>query len=160
MKNYILYIFRLFRLLIVVPVICVIMSCESWCSYCFNINNLTNDSITIKTTSLISSYNIQITNYIIRKPNEQGYNVYIDNPTDTVFTIPPQTTFSARIGWYSRHTMKSIPERDGVVPLWTIIKTMIVNDNYINPNIWNNEQKWEKKILDDNVSVIYEFNFP
>lgn len=60
MKNYILYIFRLFRLLIVVPVICVIMSCESWCSYCFNINNLTNDSITIKTTSLISSYNIQI----------------------------------------------------------------------------------------------------
>jgi hypothetical protein len=55
--------------------------------------------------------------------------------------------------------MKSIPERDGVVPLWTIIKTMIVNDNYINPNIWNNEQKWEKKILDDNVSVIYEFNF-
>ena len=145
-------------LLIVASVICVIMSCESWCSYCFNINNRTNDSIIIKTSSLISSYNIQITNYIIRKPHEQGYNVYIDNPTDTVFTIPPQTTFSASIGWYSRHTMKSVPEKDGLVPLWTIIKTMIVNGNYITPNIWNNEQKWGKKVLDDNTSVIYELN--
>ena len=145
-------------LLMVVLVICIIMSCESWCSYCFYINNRTNDSIVIKTTSLISNYKIQITNYIIRNPNEHGYNVYIDNPTDTVFTIPPQTTFFASIGWYSRQTMKSTPEKDGVVPLWTIIKAMIVNDNDINPIIWNNEQKWGKQVLDDNTSVKYELN--
>ena len=158
MKNYIISIFRPLLLLMVLPIICIIMSCESWCSYSFNINNRTNDSIIIKTTTLISNYNIQITNYIIRNPNEEAYNVYIDKPKDTIFTIPPQTTFSASIWWYSRQTMKSIPEKDGVVPLWTIIKAMIINGNYITPNIWNNEQKWEKTVLDDAVSVIYELN--
>lgn len=137
---------------------CFFISCESWYSYSFSINNLTSDSIEIRTTSLISDYKIQIHNFNIRNSDEQGFSVYKDNPSDTFFIIPPRSSFSAIIGWYSRHSMTSVPERDGIVPLWTLIKTMSINGTFMIPSVWNCESKWEKELLQDNTTVTYELN--
>ena len=145
-------------LLVSIFATCLFISCESWYSYCFSVNNLTGDSIEIGTTSLISDYKIQIHNFNIRNSDEQGFSVYKDNPLDTIFIIPPRSSFSAIIGWYSRNSMLSVPERDGIVPLWTIIKTMSINGTYIIPSVWNCESKWEKELLQDNTTVIYELN--
>lgn len=135
---------------------CLFASCEQWNSYCFNVNNLSHDSLKIKTSSLISDYIIQIHNSTIRDSCEQGYSVHKENPSDTIFIIPPRTSFSAIIGWYSRHNLESIPERDGVVPLWTIIDAMFLNEREINSNVWNNESKWKKNSR--NTDVIYDLD--
>jgi len=147
-------------LVLLVQISCLIffVSCESWYSYCFSVNNLTSDSIEIRTTSLISDYKIQIHNFNIRNSDELVFSVYKDNPSDTFFIIPPRSSFSAIIGWYSRHSMISVPERDGIVPLWTIIKMMSVNETSIMPSVWNCESKWEKELLQDNTTVTYELN--
>ena len=72
-------------LVLLVQISCLIffVSCESWYSYCFSVNNLTSDSIEIRTTSLISDYKIQIHNFNIRNSDELVFSVYKDNPSDT-----------------------------------------------------------------------------
>ena len=157
MKNY-KNVYHWLMLLVSTLTTCLFISCESWYSYCFSVNNLTSYSIEIRTTSLISDYKIQIHNFNIRNSDEQGFSIYKDNPTDTIYTIPPRSSFSAIIGWYSHHSMTSVPERDGVVPLWTIIETMTINGTFIMPNVWNNESKWKKELLQDNTAVTYELN--
>ena len=158
MKNYKSAYHYWLILLVSIFLTCLFNSCESWYSYCFSVNNLTSDSIEIGTTSLISDYKIQIHNFNIRNPDEQGFSVYNDNPLDTIFIIPPRSSFSAIIGWYSRHSMTSVPEKDGIVPLWAIIKSMSINRTFIMPTVWNCESKWKKELLQDNTTVTYELN--
>lgn len=141
-----------------VTFICVVISCETWYSYCFNIHNYTSDSIEIKTTPLISSYKLQIHNFIIRNTGEQGFSEYIEHPIDTVYAIPPKATLSASIGWYSHHSASFMPEKDGVIPLWKTLTSISSNGRKTASSIWDNESKWRKKITNANTGIEYELD--
>ena len=148
--------FSVFMLLILVS--CVLTSCEEWYSYCFNINNYTSDSIEIRTTPFISNYKLQIHNFTIRDTGEQGFSEYIDHPIDTVFVIPPKATLSAFMGWYSHHSPSFVPEKDGVIPLWNIIRSVCFNGHHMDSSVWDNETKWQKAISNDDTVIEFDID--
>ena len=142
-------------ILLLILVANVLISCEYEYTYCFTINNSTDDSMLVKTTPIISNYKLQIHNVYYQSPEIQGFSYYHDHPTNTDFTIPPRASLSALTSWYSRKSMNSIPERDGIVPLWSIIEILSVNRIQIDPENWKKESKWKKKILNDGATIIY-----
>ena len=151
-------ILRMLTRCITIAITFLFISCESWYSYCFDINNNTNDSIKIITTPMISNYNIQIHNVYFQDIGVQGFSSFKDHPTDTIFTIPPKASLSAIVGWYSRHSPEFVPEADGVIPLWLIIKNMYINNTIIEQNIWDDKTKWKKDISDDNTEIRFQLN--
>lgn len=150
---------RLSTLFLAITVTTFFTSCESWYSYCFDINNNTNDSVKIITTPMVSNYKIQIHNVYFQDLGVQGFSSYKEYTIDTIFTIPPKASLSAMTGWYSRHSPEFVPEADGIIPLWDIIKEICVNDTIIiEQGIWNNETKWKKNVIDDNTVVHFQLN--
>ena len=140
-------------MLLLIIVANILISCEHEYTYCFTINNSTDDSMQVMTTPIISNYRLQIHNVSYQSPQNQGFSYYYDHPTNTEFTIPPMASLSAMISWYSRQSMSSIPERDGIVPLWSIIENLSVNDIQIDSEYWKKESKWRKQVISDIVTL-------
>ncbi len=111
----------------------------------FSVDNQTEDTLVITTTTIIPDFSVEVNNYDYRielDPRPEVYMMRYGNMSDTVFALPPHTKFSAMKYWSSRDVLSDSPESDGVTPAWKFIKRMELGGRALSPEFWNTEQKW------------------